>query len=101
MGHLIDQQLELGMTEVNYGPEVDAGYIRQQMPHAMILGQLPPFTLRNGSPQEITQRIVDDFEKAGASGGLIVTTAGSLAAGTGVGRMRYFMQVVQETCRYD
>jgi hypothetical protein len=30
-----------------------------------------------------------------------VTTAGSLAAGTGVGRMRWFMQVVQEECRYD
>ena len=101
MGHLIDQQLELGINAVNYGPEVDAGIIRRQMPHAVIEGQLPPFLLRNGSPEAITQRIVDDFEKAGASGGLIVTTAGSLAAGTGVGRMRYFMQVVQETCRYD
>ena len=37
---------------------------------------------------------------AGASGGLNVTTAGSLAAGTGVGRMRWFMLVVQEDCRY-
>ena len=101
MGHLMDQQYELGIREVNYGPEVDVGLIRQKMPDAMILGQLPPFTLRNGSPAEIEQRIVDDFAKAGASGGLIVTTAGSLAAGTGVGRMRYFMQTVQECCRYD
>jgi hypothetical protein len=44
--------------------------------------------------------VMSDFQKAGATGGLIVTTAGSLAAGTGVGRMRWYMQVVQEHCRY-
>jgi hypothetical protein len=33
--------------------------------------------------------------------GLEVTTAGSLAAGTGTGRMRWLMKVVQEECRYD
>jgi uroporphyrinogen decarboxylase len=70
------------------------------MPDAMIHGQLPPFLLRNGSPEDIQSRIVDDFEKAGEGGGLHVTTAGSLAAGTGVGRMRWFMQVVQDGCRY-
>jgi hypothetical protein len=32
--------------------------------------------------------------------GLEVTTAGSLAAGTGVGRMRWLMKAVQEDCRY-
>jgi hypothetical protein len=30
-----------------------------------------------------------------------MTTAGSTAAGTGVGRMRWYMQVVQNDCRYD
>jgi uroporphyrinogen decarboxylase len=100
MGHLLDQQYELGIREVNYGPTVDAALIREKMPDAMICGQLPPFLLRNGSPEEIEQRIIDDFHKAGQSGGLNVTTAGSLAAGTGVGRMRWFMQVVQEHCRY-
>jgi len=101
MGHLLDQQYALGIREVNYGPEVDAGLIRTKMPDAMIHGQMPPFLLRNGTPDEIRQRVIDDFEKAGRTGGLNVTTAGSLAAGTGVGRMRWFMQVVQETCRYD
>ena len=43
----------------------------------------------------------DDFQKAGQSGRLDMTTAGSLAAGTGVGRMRWFMQVVAECCRYE
>ena len=101
MGHLLDQQCALGINEVNYGPTVDAALIRTKMPHARIDGCLPPFLLRNGSPQAIRERIVSDFEKAGASGGLNVTTAGSLAAGTGVGRMRWFMLVVQECCRYD
>ncbi len=100
MGHLMEMQYALGIRAVNYGPTVDAGLIRQVMPDAYILGQLPPFTLRNDSPDEIRQRVIDDFHKAGATGGIEITTAGSLAAGTGLGRMRYLMQVVQEETRY-
>lgn len=101
MGHLLDYQYDLGIREVNYGPEVDAAHIREKMPAAMIDGHIPPLLLRNGSPQEIKIRILADFQKAGQNGGLKVTTAGSLAAGTGVGRMRWMMQVVQDYCRYD
>ena len=97
-----DQEIadELGIRVVNYGPEVDAGLIRAKMPDAYIHGHVPPFLLRNGGPEEIRQRVIDDFRKAGESGGLRVTTAGSLAAGTGVGRMRWLMWVVQNECRY-
>ena len=101
MGHLIPQQLALGINEVNYGPTVDAGLIREQMPNVWIRGQVPPLLVRNGSPEEIQARIISDFAKAGGTGGLEITTAGSLAAGTGVGRMRWFLQCVQERCRYD
>lgn len=101
MGHLLGYQRELGITSVNYGPEVDAAFIRESMPEAIINGHTPPFLLRNGSPDEIKARVTADFQKAGATGGLIVTTAGSLAAGTGVGRMRWYMQLVQEHCRYN
>lgn len=101
MGHLLDFQSALGIRRVNYGPEVNAALIREKMPAAMIDGHVPPFLLRNGSPDEIRARILDDFEKAGQTGGLTITTAGSLAAGTGVGRMRWMMQVVQDRCRYD
>jgi uroporphyrinogen decarboxylase len=100
MAHLLDQQYELGICDVNYGPEVDAGLIREKMPDTYIHGQMPPLLLRNGSPEEIRQRVIDDFKRAGATGGLNVTTAGSLAAGTGVGRMRWLMWVVQNECRY-
>jgi hypothetical protein len=61
---------------------------------------MPPFLLRNGAPQAIRQRVHSDFEKAGLEGGLVITTAGSLAAGTGLGRMRWMMQCVQVECRY-
>jgi uroporphyrinogen decarboxylase len=100
MGHLLDYQYALGIRKVNYGPEVDTALIREKMPEAMIDGHIPPFLLRNGSPEEIKTRIRDDFQKAGQTGGLTITTAGSLAAGTGVGRMRWMMQVVQDHCRY-
>ena len=70
MGHLIEKQYELGIRNVNYGPTVDAGLIREKMPDALIRGQMPPFMLRNGSPDEIKARVIDDFEKAGPTGGL-------------------------------
>lgn len=101
MGHLLDYQYDLRIRDVNYGPEVDVALIRAKMPDATINGHIPPLLLRNGDPQEIKTRIVDDFRNAGQTGGLKITTAGSLAAGTGVGRMRWMMQVVQDHCRYD
>lgn len=101
MGHLMDMQYALGIRSVNYGPEVDPALIRDTMPEAVIHGQMPPFLLRNGSPEQIRNRVIEDFEKAGRTGGLAVTTAGSLAAGTGVGRMRWLMHIVQNDCRYD
>ena len=70
------------------------------MPAAMINGHMPPFLLRNAGPGEIRERVISDFVKAGA-GGLTVTTAGSLAAGSGVGRMRWLMLCTQNYCRYD
>ncbi|HNT75414.1 MAG TPA: uroporphyrinogen decarboxylase family protein [Anaerolineae bacterium] len=101
MGHLLEMQYELGIRAVNYGPTVDAGLIRAKMPDAIIHGQLPPMLLRNGSPEEIRQHVISNFEKAGATGGLEITTAGSTPAGVGVGRMRWLMKVVQENCRYS
>ena len=101
MAHVMEMQYELGIREVNYGPEVDAALIRKTMPDALINGQMPPFLLRNGSAGEIEARVISDFEKAGSTGGLIISTAGSLAAGSGVGRMRWLMKCVRDKTRYD
>lgn len=100
MGHHLDAQRELGINVVNYGPELDVALIREKMPDAEIQGHMPPFLLRNGTPDAIQARVIADFEAAGKMGRLVITTAGSLAAGTGVGRMRWLMQVVQDHCRY-
>ncbi|MBN2306233.1 MAG: uroporphyrinogen III decarboxylase [Anaerolineae bacterium] len=101
MGHHMDTQRALGINKVNYGPEIDVALIREKMPDAVILGHMPPFTLRNESPDVIRDRVRSDFEIAGKTGRLVIATAGSLAAGTGVGRMRWFMQMAQDHCRYD
>ena len=100
MEHLLDYQYALGIRSVNYGPEIDVRNIRRKMPGAMIHGHMPPFLLRNAGPEEIRLRIISDFEKVGEGGGFTVATAGSLAAGTGVGRMRWLMRCTQKYCRY-
>ena len=77
-----------------------AALIREKLPDVVIEGQIAPFLVRNGSPDAIRDQVASDFAKAGATGKLVIATAGSLAAGTGVGRMRYLMQVVQDHTRY-
>lgn len=101
MSHLLDEQRALGINSVNYGPDVDPALIREKMPDALINGQMPPFLLRNGTDEDVRQRVRSDFEKAGATGGLVIATAGSLAAGTTIERMRWLMWCVQEETRYS
>jgi uroporphyrinogen decarboxylase len=100
MAHLLDYQRNLGINVVNYGPELDVSLIREKMPEAIIKGHIPPMMLRNESPEVIKERIIGDFEKAGKGGGLEIATAGSLSAGTGVGRMRWLMKLTEGYCRY-
>lgn len=100
MAHHLDAQRELGIAAVNYGPEIDPTLIRARLPEAVIHGHMPPFLLRNGSPEAIRARVRSDFAKVGAGGRLVIATAGSIPAGTGLGRLRWLMQCVQEETRY-
>lgn len=100
MAHHLDTQRELGIQQVNYGPEIDPRVIRTRMPNSVIDGHLPPFLLRNGSPEDIRARVRSDFEAVGAGGRLNIATAGSIPAGTGLGRLRWLMHCVQEETRY-
>ena len=63
MGHLLDHAVSnwasARSTTARRGRRADPA----KMPDAFIDGQMPPFLLRNGSPDEIEQRIVDDFRK--------------------------------------
>jgi hypothetical protein len=100
MAHHLDTQRELGIGQVNYGPEIDVALIRQKMPEAVIDGHTPPFLLRNGTPDEIRQRVREDFRKAGAGGRLNVCTAGSIPGGTGIGRLKFYLKTIAEETRY-
>jgi uroporphyrinogen decarboxylase len=100
MAHHLDAQRELGIGKVNYGPEIDPRVIRARMPEAVIDGHLPPFLLRNGSPEDIRARVRSDFAAVGAGGRLNIATAGSIPAGTGLGRLRWLMRCVRDETRY-
>ncbi len=71
------------------------------MPRTEIEGQIAPMTLRNGSFEEVVAEVKRDFEAVGGDGGLFVTTAGSVSAGTTLDRLRELMWAVQRYSRYD
>jgi hypothetical protein len=100
MAHHLEAQRELGIASVNYGPEIDPAVIRARMPDAVINGHMPPFLLRNGPPEAIRARIRSDFTAVGAGGKLKIATAGSIPAGTGIGRLRWLMECVRTETRY-
>lgn len=74
--------LELGVTGVNLGPRDDIETIRQQLPDAVIHGQVPPMLTINGTPEEVYNACCSDIRRVGADGGLVLTTAGGLCAGS-------------------
>lgn len=101
MGHLMPMLNELGLKGANFGPTVHPSDIRTAMPNTLIHGQVAPMTLRNGTPEEIIEAIRRDFDAVGGDGGLVLTTAGSVAAGTSLENLQIYMWAVDEYCRYD
>lgn len=101
MEHLLPLLSSLNFHGVNFGPTLLASTIRRHMLGAEIHGQIAPFTLRNGTPQDVEREVVRDFESVGGDGGLFVTTAGSIPAGTRLESIREFMKSVDTCCRYD
>lgn len=100
MGHLLPILATLNFHGVNFGPTLPAQLIRQHMPRTMIHGQVAPMTLRNGSFEDIVSEVKRDFAAVGADGGLFVTTAGSISAGTTLDAIRAFMWAVDQHTRY-
>lgn len=101
MRHLLTILARLNFHGVNFGPTIPAEVIRSAMPRAEIHGQLAPMTLRNGTFEDVVAEVKRDFAAVGHDGGLLVTTAGSVSAGTKLDRMRELMWAVQEYTRYD
>lgn len=100
MEHLLPVLAECDYHGVNFGPTVPVRAIRDAMPGAEIQGQVPPFLLRDGTVDELRDCIRRDFAEVGGDGGMVITTAGSVAAGTTLDKIRAFMEIVQEDCRY-
>ncbi len=95
MGHLMPILNDLGVNEVNFGPTLHPAAIRQGMPRAVIHGQIPPFLLRDGSPEEIIATVRRDVESVGGDGGLVECPAGAVVVGTPPENLRTYMWAVQ------
>jgi uroporphyrinogen decarboxylase len=101
MEHLLPILARMNFKAVNLGPNTSVKTIRQFLPHTEIQGEVAPFTLRNKPAEAVIAEVRRDFDGAGADGGLLVTTAGSIAAGTKLEAIRTFMWAVHTYCRYD
>ena len=100
MGHLLPLMSALGYHGVNLGPTVSCSLIRRRLPRAVIHGCVAPNTLRDRGLDGVVEEVKRDFAAVGANGGLVVTTCGSVSAGTTLESIRGFMWAVQEHCRY-
>ena len=101
MRHLLPILARLHFHGVNFGPTIPAETILAAMPRTEIHSQIAPMTLRNGTFEQVVAEVKRDFAAVGADGGLFVTTAGSVSAGTSLERMRELMWAVQTHTRYD
>jgi uroporphyrinogen decarboxylase len=101
MGHLLPLLAGFGFHGVNFGPTVSSSLIRRYMPRAVIEGAVAPNTLRDKDLDAVVEEVRRDFDAVGGDGGLVVTTCGSISAGTSLESIRGFMWAVQEFCRYE
>jgi len=101
MGHLLPLLGTLGMTGVNLGPTVPADEIRRHLPHAIIHGQLAPFTFSRNDERQILVEFFRDFRLTRRERGLVFSTAGSLNNGSRLTGMRLLMSAIQHFGRYE
>jgi len=100
MEHLLPILSRFNFKAVNFGPTVRVEDIRRHMPRTCIHGQVAPMTLRNAPFEAIIAEVRRDFDAVGADGGLVITTAGSVPAGTTFERLRCLMWAVDRYTRY-
>ena len=100
MPHLMGILNDLGVNEVNFGPQIHPLDIRKALPKAVICGQVPPFVLRNGTNEDVVSYVKRDFEAVGADGGLVECLAGVIAESTPYQQIRNYMHAVHTITRY-
>ena len=100
MAHLLPLLGRLDLTGANFGPTVTVSEIREYLPHAVIDGQLAPFTYCRNEEENIVLEFLRDFEMARERRGLVFSTAGSINNGTRLTSMRLAMAAIQRYGRY-
>jgi len=101
MGHLLPILGRLHLTGTNFGPTVTVREIRQHLPHAVIAGQLAPFTFMRNDEEGIVAEFLRDFAMAREARGLLFATAGSVNGGSRLRSLRLIMSLIQHHGRYD
>jgi uroporphyrinogen decarboxylase len=101
MPHIMPFLNNLGVNEVNFGPEIHPLDIRKALPGAMIHGQTPPSVLRNGTNEEIIRYVKRNFDTIGDDGGYVESLAGVIQESTPLENIRNYMHAVHTHTRYN
>ncbi|MCF7837373.1 MAG: hypothetical protein K9N49_01965 [Candidatus Marinimicrobia bacterium] len=100
MAHLLPLLGQLDLTGTNFGPTLSVAEIRRHCPHAVIEGQLAPFTFSRNDEPNLVAEFLRDFGQARADRGLRFATAGSINNGSRLTGMRLLMAAIQRHGRY-
>ena len=100
MAHLLPLLAELDLTGTNFGPTLTVAEIRKHCPHAVIDGQLAPFTFSRNEEANMVAEFLRDFDQAREVRGLNFCTAGSINNGSRLSGMRLLMAAIQRYGRY-
>lgn len=100
MGHLLPLLGRVGLTSTNFGPTVMVSEIRKHLSHAVIHGQLAPFTYSQNDEVGIVKEFLRDMDMAREKRGLVFATAGSINNGSRLTGARLIMAAVQRYGRY-
>ena len=101
MAHLLPLLAELDLSGTNFGPTLTVAQIRASCPHAVIDGQLAPFTYSRNEEANMVAEFLRDFDQAREQRGLHFTTAGSINNGSRLTGMRLLMAAIQRYGQYD
>jgi uroporphyrinogen decarboxylase len=99
MGHLLPLLGRLKLTAVNFGPKLTVTEIRENLPGAVIHGQLAPFTFSRNEEVNMVAEYFRDVELSREKRGVLFTTAGSINSGSKLTGMRLLMAAAQECGR--
>jgi uroporphyrinogen decarboxylase len=101
MAHLLPLLGRLDLTGTNFGPTLTVREIRQHLPHAVIEGQLAPFTFSRNDERGMVSEFLRDYAQALPRRGLRFATAGSINQGSRLTGMRLIMSAIQHFGRYE